>query len=79
MRLVQQMLNNSSLQKMLFHNFRDIRRGNPVIVCTLGIYNNDGASLAKTKASGPDNLDFFFQPFVFQFLFKFFNDLVGSG
>ena len=73
--LVEQAANDTSLEQVLFNNFRDIFRGDAAIERALRVYDHDRAECAQAEAAGTNNVDFLIQTFGADFLLQLFNDL----
>jgi len=68
--IVDQSLDDSTLEQMLGNDLRDILSGNFTIENTVGMNNDNGTESAQTEAAGLDDLYLFCKTMLFQFCSK---------
>ena len=72
--LIQQALDDSSLQQMLFHDLRNVLYLHHAVEGALRIYDHNRAQGAQAEAAGADHVDFVFQAPGLDFFFHLLND-----
>ena len=77
--VIQKRRNYAALHQMLGNDFVNVFFLNTGIERALGVYDNDGAHFAQTKAAGAYNLYFLLQTLFLDGLFKVLHQLMRSG
>ena len=77
--LIEQSLDHTALEQVLFHDFGHIVNIHPRVESSLGVDDHNGTQGTQAKAAGADHLDLIFQAHALDVVFQRPHDAVTAG